>query len=125
MKALGRTCWTVAGGHMPLECHGPVPTFTSHDRLCFLNVTDQEAHVEVTLYYGNRAPVGPYKITIPARRVRKVRCNDLIDPEAPPLNTDYAAVIRSDVPVILQFSRLDSQQTENAIMGTITFTADE
>jgi hypothetical protein len=125
MKALGRTRWAIAGGYLPLECNGPEPAFTSRDQLSLLNVADEEAQVEVTLYYAGRPPVGPYKVTVPARRLRKVRCNDLIDPEAPPLDTGYAAVIRANVPVVVQCSRLDSRQAENAIMGTVAFAGEE
>jgi hypothetical protein len=40
--------------------------------------------------------------------VRNARFNDLIDPEALPLDTPYAAVIEANVPIVVQFGRLDS-----------------
>jgi FAD/FMN-containing dehydrogenase len=47
-------------------------------------------HIEVTLFYSDRDPVGPYKLTVPPRRVRRVRVNDLINPEAPPRTRNMA-----------------------------------
>lgn len=92
--------------------------------LCLLNTTDQEAHVEITLFYADREPVGPYRLRVASRRTRHVRLNDLIDPEAIPLDTDYASVIESNIPIVVQFSRRDTSQVENAISSTMAFPVD-
>ena len=108
MRPIGQTVWCVPGGHVPLQSTGHEPEFTSRDELCFLNVADKDAQVSLTIYYADREPVGPYRLLIAARRCRNVRINDLIEPEAVPLDTDYGALIESDVPIVMQFSRLDS-----------------
>ena len=41
-----------------------------------------------------------------ASRVRCVRCNDLSDPEATPLGVDYGGLVESNVPVVVQFTRI-------------------
>ncbi|MDG5816289.1 sensory rhodopsin transducer [Chitinispirillales bacterium ANBcel5] len=41
-----------------------------------------------------------------------------------PAGTDYGCVIESDLPVVVQHTRLDSRQAENAIMSTIAFGSD-
>lgn len=38
-----------------------------------------------------------------------------------PRDTDYASVLESDVPIVVQHSRLDSRQAENALISTIAF----
>ena len=38
--------------------------------------------------------------------------------------TPYASVIESDVPIVVQHTRLDSRQAENALLSTIAFPAD-
>lgn len=121
MKPMGRRQWVIPGGYIPLNSTGHEPEFTSQDKLSFLNLSDEEAQVEITIFYTDREPVGPYTVTILARRVRKVKLNDLIDPEAIFLDTDYACVVASSAPVVVQFSRLDSSQRENALAGTIAF----
>ncbi len=60
----------------------------------------------------------------PERRTRHLRFNDLEDPEPVPRDTDYASVIESDVPLVVQHSRLDSRQSENAILTTTAFAGD-
>jgi hypothetical protein len=98
---------------------------TSHETACLLNVSDQEAHVEITIYYTDRDPAGPYKVTVPPRRTKHVRFNNLNDPEPIPRATAYASTIDSDVPIVVQHTRLDSRQSENALIATIAFAASE
>ena len=124
MSAIGRKVWAIAGGRIPLESTGREPAFTSFDQLCVLNATDREARVALTIYYADREPVGPYELTVAARRVRHVRVNDLIDPLAVPLDADYAAVVESNVPVVIQFTRQDTRQAENALMSLAAFPVD-
>ena len=97
---------------------------TSHETACLLNTGDSEAHVEITVFYEDRDPAGPYRLTLPARRTRHLRFNELEDPEPIPLDTPYASVIESDVPIIVQHTRLDSRQAENALLSTMAYPAD-
>ena len=124
MTAAGRRVWAIPGGHIPLRSSGHEPEETSRDELTLLNTGDTEATVAVTLFYTDRDPVGPYRLTVPARRVRCVRINDLIDPEAVPLGTDYGVLAESDVPIVVQFSRLDTSRAEKAALGVMAFAVD-
>ena len=94
---------------------------TSHETACLLNTSDQDAHVQITVYFSDRTPAGPYQVTVPANRTNHLRFNDLKDPEPIPRGTDYASVIESDVPIVVQHTRLDSRQTANALLTTIAF----
>jgi hypothetical protein len=120
-KPIGAREWVIAEGYIPPESHGPQPQMLSHETVCILNTSDEDANVEITIYYKDREPVGPYKVTVPARRTRHVRFNDLKDPEPIPRDTDYSSVIRSDVPIVAQHTRLDSRQAENALLSTIAY----
>lgn len=120
-KPVGVREWVIAEGYIPSESHGPQPQMTSHETLCILNSSDQDAHIEITIFYSNREPVGPYKLTVPARRTQHIRFNNLKDPEPIPRDTDYSSVIRSDVPIVAQHTRLDSRQSENALLSTIAY----
>jgi hypothetical protein len=111
--------------HIPCGSNGPQPQFTSHETACLLNTSEEEAHVEITIFFSDRNPVGPYRITVPAQRTKHVRSNDLDDPESIPLSTDYSSVITSDVPIVVQHTRLDSRQAENALLSTIAYAGNE
>ena len=80
--------------------------------------------VTITFYFADREPAGPYQVTVPARRTRHVRFNRLDDPEPIPQDTDYASVIESDVPIVVQHTRFDSRQAELALISTLAYAAD-
>src|SRR6185437_12584711 len=125
MNPIGRKVWAIAEGYIPANSHGPEPQFTSHETACLLNASEHEAHVEITIFFSNRDPLGPYRITVPARRTMHVRFNDLEDPASIPRATDYSSVITSDVPIVVQHTRLDSRQAENALLSTIAYAGDD
>jgi hypothetical protein len=120
-QPIGRTHWAIAEGYIPGWSHGPEPQMLSHETACLLNASDAEAHVQITLYFSDREPVGPYRLTVPPRRTRHVRFNDLDDPTPVPRETDYASVIESDVPIVVQHTRLDSRQDAEALLSTIAY----
>ncbi|MFD2518681.1 sensory rhodopsin transducer [Salinimicrobium flavum] len=121
MRTFGKKSWVIAEGYIPSYGTGPEPEFTSHETACILNTSNQQAEVEITIFFSDKDPVGPYKVTVEAQRTKHVRFNDLKDPEPVPTGTDYACVIESTVPVVVQHTRLDSRQAENALLSTIAY----
>jgi hypothetical protein len=120
VTAIGHTVWAIAEGYIPGRSSG-ADDMTSHETICLLNTGDEDADVELTAYFADREPVGPYRLRVPARRTLHLWCNDLDDPEPIPHDTDYATVVRSDVPIVVQHTRLDSRQSENALLSTMAF----
>lgn len=120
-QPIGHRRWAIAEGYIPSWSHGPEPQFTSHETACLLNTSDQDAHIMITIYFSDREPAGPYQVVVPARRTRHLRFNNLTNPEPIPRDTDYASVIESDVPIVVQHTRLDSRQAENALISTIAY----
>lgn len=121
MKALGKKHWVIAEGYIPSKSTGPHPEFTSHETACILNTSDKAAHLEIFIFFTDKNPVGPYKVTVGSLRTKHLRFNDLEDPEPIPRDEDYASLIISDVPVVVQHTRLDSRQSENALLTTIAY----
>jgi hypothetical protein len=121
MNTAGKKTWAFAGGHIPVESTGSEPENTSRDEFCFLNAGLEEAQVEITLFYSDRDPVGPYSLKILPRRVRRIRINDLINPEAPPLGKDYGALVESNRPLVVQLERTDTSRPGKAILSSMGF----
>ena len=124
MDALGRRRWAIAEGYIPSESVFSDRALISHETACILNATDRDAHVTITIFFANRAPVGPYRVTVAAQRTLHLRFNDLEDPLPIPRDTDYASVFESDVPIVVQHTRLDSRRAELALMSTTAFAAE-
>lgn len=125
MEPIGRKRWAIAEGYIPPSSTGPHPQMTSHETVCLLNTGSQDAHVSITVFYSDRPPVGPYHVVVPAERTKHVRFNNLSDPAPIPVDRDFSSLIESDVPIVVQHTRLDSRQAENALLSTIAFAANE
>ncbi|MBV8298585.1 MAG: hypothetical protein JO083_03365 [Candidatus Eremiobacteraeota bacterium] len=72
----------IAEGYIPAWSNDPAPEFTSHETACMLNTGERDAHVEITIYFKDREPAGPYRLTVPARRTLHQRFNELDYPAA-------------------------------------------
>lgn len=120
-QAIGCKRWAIADGYIPGWSNGREPEMVSHGTLSMLNATEFDAYIRITVFYADRDPVGPYPVVVPARRTKHVRMDKLREPEPIPTGTDYAAVIESDVPIVVQHTRLDSRQAENGLITTIAF----
>ena len=124
MSPIGRKRWAIPEGYIPGSSTGTGRAFVSHEAACILNAGDLEAHVQITVFFSDREPAGPYCFTVSPRRTLHLRFNDLHDPQPIPRDTDYASVIESDVPVVVQHTRLDSRQAELALLTTIAYSSD-
>jgi hypothetical protein len=121
MDALGRKRWAIAEGYIPSQSCSSDRALISHETACILNAGDRDAHVAITVLFADRDPVGPYRVTVSARRTLHLRFNDLDDPQPIPRDTDYASVFESDVAIIVQHTRLDSRRPEVSLMSTIAY----
>jgi len=92
--------------------------------MCLLNASDEDAHIEVMVCFADREPAGPYRFNVPARRTSHLRFNDFEYPTRIPVDTDFASVIQSDRPIVVQHTRLDSRQAALALLSTIAYADD-
>ncbi len=124
-RGFGRTRWAIPEGWIPAYSEGKGGhALESHEAACLLNAGPTDAHVRIMVFFSDRDPVGPYRVVVPACRTLHLRFNDLRDPEPIPTATDYASVIDSDVPIVVQHTRLDARQSESALLSTIAYAAE-
>ncbi|HWB68519.1 MAG TPA: sensory rhodopsin transducer [Solirubrobacterales bacterium] len=117
--AIGSRTWAIAEGYIPAESTGSGAALESHETACLLNVGEDPAAVRIRIFFADREPAGPYAFELAARRTLHLRFNELEDPEPIPRDTDYAAVIEADRPIVVQHTRLDSRQPALALLSTI------
>ncbi len=124
MREIGKTTWAIAEGYIPGASSGPEPEMTSHETACSLNAGERDARVAITVFFSDRRPAGPYRVVVPAQRTLHLRFYDLADPAPVPRGVAFASVIRSDVPVVIQHTRLDTRTADAALMTTVAFGAE-
>ena len=103
----GKRHWFVPDAFLPAESsHG----VESHEAACLLNAGGREARVRFVFFFEDREPVGPVDLTLGSRRTRHVRLDDpaSLGGLELPRGVPYAYTVESDVPVVLQHSRLDT-----------------
>jgi len=120
-KPIGKTRWAIAEGYIPGWSSSERRELVSHETACLLNAGDQDASVTITIFYADRDPSGPYRVTVPAGRTLHLRFNELRDPEPIPPATDFSSVIEADVPIVVQHTRLDSRTADVALMTTAAY----
>lgn len=121
MHPIGRKRWAIAEGYIPAQSSFSDRALASHETACILNAGERDANVAITIFFADREPVGPYRVTVSARRTLHLRFNDLTDPAPIPRDTDYASVFESDEPVIVQHTRLDSRHAEVSLLSTMAY----
>lgn len=122
---IGRRVWAIGDGWIPPSSTGPQPEMRSHETLCLLNAGPAAARVELWFYFADREPHGPLVVDVAARRIRHLVVNDADLPEPIPHGVDYAVVIRSTEPIVVQHTRMDTRQEANSMMSTIAFGAED
>ena len=124
MDAPGERRWVIAEGYIPESSMADAGReLASHETACILNAGDVDATIRLTVYFADREPAGPYRERVPARRTRHLRFNDLDHPEVLLKGKDFACVVESDVPIVVQHTRLDSRAAEDSLMTTMAYPA--
>ncbi|MGB6566920.1 MAG: sensory rhodopsin transducer [Xanthobacteraceae bacterium] len=121
MDPLGRKRWAIAEGWIPSQGSFADPALMSHETACILNAGDETAQVRITIFFEDREPTGPYVVKVPPRRTLHLRFNDLNEPAPIPRDTAYSSVFESDVPIIVQHTRLDSRRAEVCLLSTVAY----
>jgi len=121
MESIGRKRWAIAEGYIPSQSSFSDRSLVSHETACILNAGDSEAHIEITVFFADREPAGSYRVKVGPRRTLHLRFNDLTEPAPIPRDTDYASVFESDVPIVVQHTRLDSREAEVSLLSTIAY----
>lgn len=95
--------------------------YVSHESICVLNPSDEDARLSITLYFENAEPMDGFRALCGARRTHHVRMDRItsLNGQAVPRGVPYAAIVECSVPVWLQYSRCDTTQPSMAFMTAI------
>jgi hypothetical protein len=116
----GRHRWYVPDAYLPPDSsHG----VESHECACLLNTGGADAVVRLTFFFEDRDPVGPVELVLPARRTRHVRLTDpaSLSGVELPRGVPFAYAAVSDVPIVVQHSRLDTSAGAYTLATTVAY----
>lgn len=124
MNAYGKRTWLVP------DCYWPEITtqghYVSHEAICVMNTGDAEAHIRITLLFEDREPMENLRATCGAMRTHHIRMDKLRTESGAniPMGVPYAALVESDVPIVAQYSRIDTTQVNETLATTIAYPLD-
>ncbi len=119
----GKKIWYFPDGERPPM---GVSELKGHESYIVLNPNSVDAHLKFTLYFEDKDPIRDIRMIVPAERVKCFQTHnpDHFGEHILPLTTQYAAKVESDIPVIVQYGRLDSRQVNLAYYTTMGYPGD-
>jgi len=114
MSEGGKKIWYFADGYLPEK--NPASPMEAHEALMFFNTHETAVQVKIDIYYSDREPAKDIPVTVPAERIIALRMDhpeDLGGHAIPPV-TQYALRVTADQPIVVQFGRLDTTQSNMA-----------
>ncbi|MNW34747.1 Anabaena sensory rhodopsin transducer [compost metagenome] len=118
----GSYFWVIPDGYIPPISNGEL---LSHESICVLNCGQQDASLKISIYFEDREPIEAMEALVEGKRTRHIRTASLEkDGVRIPVGVPYAITVESDVPVFIQYSRLDTTQPELALMSVMAYPAD-
>jgi hypothetical protein len=120
-REVGQKLWVIPDMYWPeITSEGH---YVSHEAICVLNTGNQDCLVEITCFFQDREPVVFPEVECKARRTNHIRMDALNPTLGLSSGLPYASVVRCSVPVVVQYTRVDTTQSENAIMTTMAYGA--
>jgi len=118
-QATGEKHWIIPDGYIPPTSTGEL---LSHESICVLNTSSEEASIKITIFFEDREPIEDIEVVVAARRTNHIRTSSLRKGEQfIPDGVPYAIEVSSNIPIVVQYSRLDSTQAANTLMSTMAF----
>lgn len=116
----GKKIWAIGDGFMSDTKSGP---YVSHEAICVLNVSGSSAHITYEVYFEDREPLKGFSAVVENERTKHIRLDSAVnaDGKTIPKETPYAVIVKSDVDIIVQHSRLDVSQSDYSLMTTIAY----
>ena len=95
--------------------------FPSHEAICVINPYNEEITLKLTLYFEDRDKMDGFEIKVSAERTLHIRMDRIVNNknEHVPQDVPYAIKIECEKEVPIQYSRMDTSQSEMSIMTTM------
>ena len=125
MPTHGALTWLIPDAYLPAPADDD-PIMKNHEAICILNTTVDDANVKLDFYFEDRPAVEGIAITVPAKRCPHLRLDkaEQIGGYEIPFDVPYGVRVRSDVPIVVQYSRMYASAGRiDSVITTIAYPA--
>lgn len=111
---IGKNNWVFCDGYLPP--HGDNPEFEGHEALMITNLNGETADIELVFVFEDKDPIGGITYKLDGMRTMCVRLDKPLGEQGLLLgeSVQYTVWVKSSVPVVACFGRLDVRQTNMA-----------
>ena len=117
----GARVWYFPDGYLPEK--SMEGKMDAHEALMLMNTANEKALIELDFYFSERVPMKNIPIEVNPESVISLRLDhpaEIGGVVIEPL-TQYAIRVRSQIPIVAQFGRLDTTQPNMAYYGTMGY----
>lgn len=97
------------------------PVYKNHEAICVMNTTSDDARLKLDFYFADREPIENIAVTIPAKRCYHIRMDipEQVGGYQIPFDVPYGVRVQSDVPIVVQYSRMYATTHNISLMTTM------
>ena len=93
--------------------------------LCIINYDQNPANIVLDFLYEDQDPIENYTFTLRGKRSIHLRIDDIeVNNEKLPREKPYSIVLKSNINIVAQLSRLDTTSEHNAFMTAMGWGSD-
>jgi len=117
VKKFGSKTWFIPDGFIPVESSEDL---ISHEAVCLLNCNNEIAEIYFTIYFEDQDPLVDIEVLLEGNRTKHLKTKLIKQGDKGiPKGVPYAIKVSSNIPIIVQYSRMDTTQPANTLMTTI------
>jgi hypothetical protein len=117
----GAKTWIFPDGYLPQRGEGE--DYVGHDCICIVNTGLEDAQCWLDFYFEDTEPQLNIAVSVGAQRSLHLRLDkpEQLGGYLLPREMPYSARLRSNVPVVAQYSRLDVKQNNMAFLSSLGY----
>ena len=125
MSDIGKKIWIFPDAFLPAKVHPYKITQKDdqfgHESLCMLNSSNNDALLSISFYYEDRNPIENYNHILKAKRSLHLRLDKIVLSDNKKLLKEipYSIILKSNIKIVAQLSRLDTTSYHNSFMTSL------
>ena len=129
MSELGKKIWVFPDAYLPAKGY-PYKTSSSgdqfsHESLCIVNYSSKDANLIIDFLYEDIEPINDFKTIIGSKKSLHLRLDNItVNGMNLPREKPYSIVLKSDIKIVAQLSRLDTTSEYNSFMTVLGWGTD-
>jgi len=129
MSEIGKKIWVFPDAFLPAEGNPYKSSFSGdqygHESLCIVNYALKNAKLIIDFLFEDEKPIENFKITIESKKSLHLRLDNIkVHGMNLPREKPYSIILKSDINVVAQLSRLDTTSEYNSFMTVMGWGTD-